>query len=53
MNCDNIASSKFQLSQKNRIHWSRSLLHRIIASHLACASIIAKSFRCDCHPWFL
>jgi len=28
MNCDNIASKKFKLSQKNRIHWSRSLSHR-------------------------
>jgi len=28
MNCYNIASKQFQLSQKNRIHWSRSLSHR-------------------------
>jgi len=46
-NCDNIASKKFLLSQKNRIHWSRSLSYRIITSHLAYVTIIAKCLRCD------
>jgi len=50
MNCDNIASKIFQLSQKNLIHWSRSLSHHIVISNLACTSIIAKCLRCDCHP---
>jgi len=40
-NCDNIALKNSQLSQKNRIHWSRSL------SHLACTSIIVKCLQCD------
>jgi len=48
MNYDNIASKNFNYRKKNRFH--RSLSHRIIASHLACASIIAKCLRCDCYP---
>jgi len=40
----------FNYRKKNRIHWSRSLSHRIIASHTACETIIAKYLRCDCHP---
>jgi len=37
----------FNYRKKNRIHWSRSLSHRIIASHLACVTIIAKCLLCD------
>jgi len=42
----------FNYRKKNRIHWSRSLSHRTIASHLVCVTIIAKCLWCDCRPWF-
>jgi len=43
MNCDNITSKKFQLSQKK----SNPLVQVIIALHLACVTIITKCLRCN------
>jgi len=42
-NCNNITSKNFKLSQKK----SNPLVQIIIASHLACASIITKYLQCN------
>jgi len=51
MNCDNIASKNFQLSQKK----SNPLVQSIIPSYyriaLSLRINIAKCLRWDCHSW--